>query len=176
MFIFFLLSQSAQSADSLFLASLCPSINGADFKRMFTSRCLCTFCLLAFARSPLLELQVSFYLQRGSNNFPVALNCTSYLSYTKMVAIRGFSEKIKRKMRKFSLFLRNFVSFCFAKNKMRKNNAKISQKNIRKFREKIMREFREKVMQKISRTFCKNKWKLICKKRKFLEKYRNFKY
>ena len=112
MFIFFLLSQSAQSAVSLFLASLCLSINGADFKRMFTSRCLCTFCLLAFARSPLLELQVSFYLQRGSNNFPVALNCTSYLSYTRMVAIRGFSEKKKRK---FSLFLRNFAIICVGK-------------------------------------------------------------
>ena len=72
------------------LTSLCPSIHGAAIERMCTSHCLCaiirqctitlslynmalsvfcfvlrpqlcTFCPLAFARLPLLELQVSFF-------------------------------------------------------------------------------------------------------------------
>ena len=101
MFIFFLLLICPIRSFS-FLASLCPSINGADFKRMFTSRCLCTFCLLAFARSPLLELQVSFYLQRGSNNFPAAMNRTILPFLSKV--FRVFSEQEKRNMRKFSFF------------------------------------------------------------------------
>ena len=75
MFIFFLLSPQAVclSAGSLFLASLCPSIYGAAFERMFTSRYLC-----AIIRQCTITL-----LQNGCPPFCflfVLLNCNCSLS------------------------------------------------------------------------------------------------
>ena len=64
----------------------------------------CLFCLIVIAasvrhiififRSPLLELQGSFYLPRGSNSFP-ALNRTFSLSYKRRVAIPMKENQVK---------------------------------------------------------------------------------
>ena len=101
--------------------SLCPSIYGAAFERMFTSRCLCDHykkvhdhsfielmspslyflfvllncnCSLSSAHS-LLALQVSFYLLRGSNSFP-ALNRTFLFFYKRRVAIPAKDNQVTR--------------------------------------------------------------------------------
>ena len=74
MFPFFLLSPSACPQFLFFVASLCPSIYGAAFERMFMSRCLCAIirqCTITISlyRCPPLRLcncslsaKYSFYL------------------------------------------------------------------------------------------------------------------
>ena len=96
---------------AVFLASLCPSIYGAAFERMFMSRCLCAiirqcritlslyrcpplrfflFCLIIIVASVMNILSsccarsplCTSCLQQGSNSFP-AMNRTFLLSCTR---------------------------------------------------------------------------------------------
>ena len=136
MFIFFLLSQSAQSAVSLFLTSLCPSIYGAAFKRMFTSRCLCTFCLLAFARSPLQNFKLVSICSEGA--ITSLLLWTAHLTFPiQGWLLLGVSAKRKsEKCENFRFFCE--ISFHSVSRKIK------CEKIMRKFPKKILENFAKK--------------------------------
>ena len=60
------------SAVSLFIASLCPSINGAVFERMFTSRCLCANikqCTITLSLQRCPPLRFCFVLLKGVTGY-----------------------------------------------------------------------------------------------------------